>query len=67
MYCSEFLFRISSIGPSNLLNEFLSRLITFNCESATTFAALGSPFINANSPKADPFANLAIVMKPSFF
>ncbi len=51
IYVSEFLLRISSIGPRSLLKLFLSSEITFRSEVAITFAALGSPFIKANSPK----------------
>ncbi len=62
-YFSEFLIKMSSNGPNNLLKLFLSRVTNFrlvltlktNNTLAITLAALGSPFIKANSPKKSPF------------
>jgi len=46
-----FLDKISSIGPSILLKDFQSSIITLTCVLATTLAAQGSFLSNALSPK----------------
>ena len=50
-YTSIFLFKISSKGPISLLNECLSIDTTTHSLFAITFAARGSFFSKALSPK----------------